>query len=437
MKVLHVPYCFFPDVAGGTEIYVEALARFQDEMGIESAIAAAGVEDASYVHGGRRVYRFRTAPDLPLRALYGEGDTVAASAFAGILETARPDVVHLHAFTSGVSIRLVRASHDRGIPVVFTYHTPSVSCSRGTLLRWGSAPCEGRMQVRQCAACRLHSKGMPKTVSCVVGALPPQVGNGVAALGVSGSRWTALRASELIGVRHGAVRALFAEAECIVAVSQWVKDLLVRNGADPQKIVLSRQGLAGDMSGGRPARSAGSELPLRMAFLGRLDPIKGLDVVIDSMRLAPDLPVALDLFAVTQGDAGQRLKRQLLDRIGGDRRIQFLDPIAPDLIVERLRDYDVLIAPSQGLETGPLVVYEAFAAGTPVVGSNLGGIAELVEHGKNGLLVDPSSRPAWAQALRRLVENPQLLTELRRGIGPVRTMRDVASEMVPVYERVQ
>jgi glycosyltransferase involved in cell wall biosynthesis len=95
------------------------------------------------------------------------------------------------------------------------------------------------------------------------------------------------------------------------------------------------------------------------------------------------------------------------------------------------------VAPSQGLETGPLVVYEAFAAGTPVVGSNLGGIAELIRHEENGLLVEPASRPAWAGALRRLVENPQLLEQLRRGIGPVRTMRDVAGEMAPVYERVQ
>jgi glycosyltransferase involved in cell wall biosynthesis len=437
MKVLHVPFCFYPDAPGGTEIYVEALARYQDEMGIESAIAAAGRENASYIHVGRQVYRFRTGPDLSMRALYGEGDMVAASAFAEILESARPDVVHLHAFTSGVSIRLVRAAHGRGIPVVFTYHTPSVSCSRGTLLHWGSEPCEGQMQVRQCAACRLHSKGMPKTVSCMVAALPAQVGSGLAALGVSGSRWTALRASELIGVRHGAVRALLAETECIVAVSQWVKDLLVRNGADPQKIVLSRQGLAGAVGGGERVRHSGGELPLRMAFLGRLDPIKGLDVVIDSLRLVPELQVTLDLFAVTQGDAGEKLKKQLLDKIGGDRRIRFLDAIEPDRIVERLRDYDILVAPSQGLETGPLVVYEAFAAGTPVIGSNLGGIAELVEHGKNGLLVEPASRSAWAAAFGRLVENPQLLTELRRGIGPVRTMRDVASEMLPVYERVQ
>src|ERR1700678_2407112 len=122
MKVLHVPFGFFPDAAGGTEIYVEALARFQNEMGIESAIAAAGREDASYIHAGQRVYRFRTAEAMPLRALYGEGDTVAASSFAGILETARPNVVHLHAFTSGASIRLVRAAHHCGIPVVFTYH---------------------------------------------------------------------------------------------------------------------------------------------------------------------------------------------------------------------------------------------------------------------------------------------------------------------------
>jgi glycosyltransferase involved in cell wall biosynthesis len=87
------------------------------------------------------------------------------------------------------------------------------------------------------------------------------------------------------------------------------------------------------------------------------------------------------------------------------------------------------------METGPMVVYEAFAAGTPVVGSNLGGLAELVEHEKNGLLVETDSAASWAAAFRRLVEDRELLARLKRGMGPVRTMQDVAREMQPVYRR--
>ena len=125
----------------------------------------------------------------------------------------------------------------------------------------------------------------------------------------------------------------------------------------------------------------------------------------------------------------------LFTKIGPDARIRFRDPIPPTQIVECLRQYHVLAVPSRWMETGPLVVYEAFAAGVPVIGSNLGGIAELVEHGANGLLVEDSSAAAWAGVFRQLVEDRELLPRLRRGIGPVtHHMQDVAGEMQPLYE---
>jgi hypothetical protein len=77
-----------------------------------------------------------------LRELYGEGDQTAAREFAKILDEERPDVGHLHAFTRGVSLRMARKAKRRGVKVVFTYHTPTVSCQRGTLMHWGCGASE-------------------------------------------------------------------------------------------------------------------------------------------------------------------------------------------------------------------------------------------------------------------------------------------------------
>ena len=96
----------------------------------------------------------------------------------------------------------------------------------------------------------------------------------------------------------------------------------------------------------------------------------------------------------------------------------------------------MLAVPSQWLETGPIVVLEAFAAGIPVAGSNLGGIPELVEHGVNGLLIDPASPANWAAALRSLSQDPDLLATLRSRIRPPRTMRDAAAELNAIYSQV-
>jgi glycosyltransferase involved in cell wall biosynthesis len=434
-KVLHVPFCYFPDAVGGTEVYAGALAGYQTKLGLTPVIAAPALENAAYSHEGIPIYRFRTSPSLDLRDQYGEGDSDAAAAFDEILERIRPDIVHLHAFTSAVSLRLVRAAGRRNIPVVFTYHTPTVTCDRGTLLLWGAEICDGVMDVRRCARCGLHANGLPKPASWLVGSLPAWLGARLGEAGLSGSAWTALEMSELSRLRRSSVRALFAESSQVIAVCGWVKELLIRNGVPTEKITLCRQGLAHPAPAANHTGPQAAGLPLRVAFFGRLDAVKGIDTLIEALRLDPDLPVTLDIFAVAQDETAQRLKTALAEKTSRDARIRFQNAVAPQQTVERLREYNILAVPSRWMETGPMVVYEAFAAGTPVVGSNLGGLAELVEHEKNGLLVETDSAASWAAAFRRLVEDRELLARLKRGMGPVRTMQDVAREMQPVYRR--
>jgi glycosyltransferase involved in cell wall biosynthesis len=85
------------------------------------------------------------------------------------------------------------------------------------------------------------------------------------------------------------------------------------------------------------------------------------------------------------------------------------------------------------METGPLVVLEAFAAGVPVLGSRLGGIADKVRHERDGLLVNPpASVEAWRGMLRRIAD-PTQLRELRARVRPPRSDVDVAAEMAGLY----
>ncbi|NJO50341.1 MAG: glycosyltransferase family 4 protein [Leptolyngbyaceae cyanobacterium RM2_2_4] len=98
--------------------------------------------------------------------------------------------------------------------------------------------------------------------------------------------------------------------------------------------------------------------------------------------------------------------------------------------------FDVLAVPSQWLETGPVVVLEAHAHGLPVVGSDLGGIAEKVTHGVDGLLVAAGDPAAWAEAFARLALDEDYLNQLRAGIRPVRTISMEAAESLMVYQSV-
>jgi glycosyltransferase involved in cell wall biosynthesis len=438
MKVLHVPYCYYPDPVGGTEVYVASLARVQQARNYEVAIAAPAEQSRTYFHDGLPVHRFGVAGKIDLRQIYGEDPTAAAN-FEEVLDRCRPDVLHLHAFTSAVSVLLAQSARSRKIPVVFTYHTPAVTCCRGTMLEWGSRVCDGEMRVKRCARCMLHGKGLPKAASWLLGTLPETVGAFAGEAGLEGGMWTALRGTELVGIRHGATkRFLSEESDHVFAVCEWVRAVLVANGVPSGKITLSRQGspYPVDTASIATAGNASRELvsPVRCAFLGRVDRAKGLKVLIDAMAMLPDVDLRLDVFAVAQGEEARRRQGVLLDQARHDRRIQFMVPIDAPEVVERLRCYDALLAPSQGLETGPLVVYEAFAAGIPVVGSALGGIAELVKNEENGLLIDPpGSVAAWAEGIKRLVGETGLLRKLKAAPKLVRTAEDAADDASEVY----
>jgi len=435
VKVIQLPFCYHPDPPGGTEVYVEALARELRHRGGNVVIAAPGPHNNTGEHNGTRVRHFQLREAIADPSeLYGEGDGDAAREFERVLDEETPDLIHLHAFTRGVSLRIVRAAKRRGLPVFFTYHTPTVTCLRGTLMRWGAEICEGAMAQSACAACFLHGKGVKRTLAKMVGSFSPASSALLGRLG-SGGAWTALRAPEFVHLRHRCVRSLFQEVDRVIAVCEWVKALLILNEVPESKITLSRQGLA-QSGGGHPStdlRGPSPGAPLRVAFLGRLDPTKGVDVLLRAVRSLPGANLALDVYGIAQGEAGERYAATLRQLAAGDPRVTFHQPLPAARVVEALRGYDLLAVPSQWLESGPLVVLEAFAAGIPVMGSRLGGVAELVEHEVNGLLIQADDVTAWAVAFERCLREPSLMETLRRGIRAPRTMATVADEMLALY----
>jgi glycosyltransferase involved in cell wall biosynthesis len=434
VKVAHVPYTFAPDPVGGTEIYVESLCHELRAHEIDSFIAAPsnkGAEEA-YEHNGLRVYRFRPAPQSKrmLQELYGDGDPQSAAAFAKILDEERPDAIHMHAFTRATSVLLVRAAKQRALPVFFTYHTPTVSCQRGDLSFRNKDICDGRLDVQRCTSCYAESLGVPRWASDLLSYVPFPLARAVGRAN-SSEMCLALQLSELVRKRQAAFQQLMRDVDGVVAVSDWVRTLLLRNGVPNWKIVSSRHGLS-RFQDNREPRVDPKRASLRVCFLGRIDGRKGSATLVNAMKLIPGVHIELHLYGITQGSDNQNVW-DALKNSHGDARISFFDPVPHDMVVSMLRTYHVVAVPSQYVETGPLVVLESLAAGTPVIGSNLGGIAEWIQHEGNGLLVDSKDVQGWADALRRCAEDRRFLESLQQGIKFGRSMQDVAGEMAQLY----
>ena len=433
MKTLHVAFSFPPDPPGGTELYVAALCRELGTLGVDSVVTAPGPQDARYRHDGLTVRRFAMQSAITdLHALYGGGDPTAAAGFERILREERPDLIHQHALTPACSVRIVRAARAFGVPIVFTYHTPTTTCQRGTLLEWGVGPCDGRLDGHRCTACTLHEYGIGRGTSRTLAHLPSAFGRLLGTMKLAGGPWTALRMSNLMEERLAASREVFRSVDRFVALAPWVEQLLRENGVEAERIVRVPHGIVCRRPPAR--RRTPTTGRLRMAHLGRVDPIKGTGLLIEALRATPQANVSLDVFGVVQSDVGANLLDSWRRRTEGDARIRFLPSIDYDTVIDRIAEYDMLLVPSQGMETGPLVVLEAFAAGVPVVGSALGGIADKITDGVDGLLVRPyHAVDAWTEVLTRVGADRELVATLTRGVRPPRAMSDVAREMAALY----
>ena len=206
----------------------------------------------------------------------------------------------------------------------------------------------------------------------------------------------------------------------------WSRDVLLRKGISAEKIHLIR-------TAGPPQLPPRQRIPmqdglLRLVYWGRCHPVKGLHLVIEAIRGLPsDAPIQLDFFGPNWDTAyGQQIQRQ----INGDRRFRLMGNLSKDQLLPKLQTYDLAVVPSTCLETGPLTVLEAFAAGLPVAGCDLGGIKELLE-GVPGCALLPLEVGAWARELQCLIESPDKMSDFV--LPPQRLFYDLAEELLDAY----
>lgn len=374
MRVMHVPFGYFPDPVGGTEHYVRSLIHCLRQLGVVNAVLAPGSQQAEYRDQDSAVYRYRASPDLDLPALYAREDPAALTQALGALDAWQPEVLHVHALTAASGPALIEAAKARGISTVLTCHTPTLSCQRGDLMRHGRELCDGRLDLARCTACVWQQHGMPAAIAHLLAALPAFC-EGLSRVGVLPER--ARRAAALPGLMartHAAVRRALDAADHIVAVCQWVYELLRGNGVAAPRLSLSRQGVPMDVSA-PPQRT-----PSRghVIALGRAHPTKGFDVLLRALDDPAAAHIEAELYLVAQDeDAACVAELEALGRRLGPR-LRIIRNAPRATVLRALAEAAVLVIPSRWPETGPLVMLEALQLKVPVLASDRGGMAEVL-----------------------------------------------------------
>lgn len=142
-------------------------------------------------------------------------------------------------------------------------------------------------------------------------------------------------------------------------------------------------------------------------FAGRIDNWhKGLDTLIKALAI---IKKELEFSCIISGDdwGSKKILEDLSKKLGIEKNVIFFDPCNQKLLVEAYSQSDVFVLPSN-FETFGMVLVEAMAAGTPVIGSRIGGIVDVIDDGKTGLLFPSGDHKILSEKILEILENRKL-----------------------------
>jgi glycosyltransferase involved in cell wall biosynthesis len=330
-----------------------------------------------------------------------------------------------------MSASTLKAAQKLDIPTIVTLTDFWFLCPRITLWRSNDSLCDGPEGALKCVRClqeshrryRLPMRVAPKLVNYAWRWLEkyPAVGRGLDLP----NKLTAIKE------RQSVLQEALNSVDVVICPSRFLRKVFIQNGVNPSRLVFARQGV--DLSEKDLPRRRDDRRKLRIGYLGSLAKHKGVHVLfrafqqVKSGDLGPELHV--------YGDLGQFPKyvSQLNHLRKDNERIILAGRFERHRLWQVLADLDVIVVPSIWYENSPNTILEAFAAKVPVVASNLGGMAELVEHKVNGLLFTAGDANDLANQLQQLVDNRELLPQLRAGIRPVRSIEEEMQNLIRIY----
>jgi glycosyltransferase involved in cell wall biosynthesis len=276
----------------------------------------------------------------------------------------KPDVAHLHNIYHHLSPSILATLREAGIPTVMTAHDFKIACPNYRMYTQGQV----------CERCRGGNVANALVHRCVR---------------------DSVLASALVSVEalvHRSLRSWHRGPDLIVAPSQFVIDKMVSWGFDARRFVLIRNPV--DATRIAPQPAPGKDF----VYIGRLSVEKGLDCLIEAVRRS-----GVSLTVAGEGPLGDLMSQAVAASQG---RIRWLGRLEADRVQELLRSARAVVVPSQWYENAPLSVLEAFAAAKPVIATQMGGLPEMVTHGKTGWLVPVAQPDALAGMLAAVQSLP-------------------------------
>jgi glycosyltransferase involved in cell wall biosynthesis len=333
--------------------------------------------------------------------------------FAAFLAALKPDVVHFHHFL-GLGLECLRVVRRvcPGARVVATLHEFLAIChNHGQMIRTGKATLCHRATPADCAMC------FPE---------------------IEPARFFK---------REMFIKSHFDLVDVFVSPSRFLSERFVEWGLPRERMRVIENGL--DVTEIAPARAvakaargaAAGGRRGRFAYFGQLNPFKGIDVLLDAVGRVPAAQWGDDAGLIVFGGnlehqppAFRERFQRLLTQAEG--RVRFYGSYRPHELATLMGEVDWVVVPSVWWENSPLVIQEAFAHGRPVICSDIGGMAEKVRDGTDGLHFRAGSAESLADKLIMALGTPGLWDRLRAGAPKPLTPVGTARQHLALYREL-
>lgn len=333
---------------GGMEVLFESITRLLRAHGDEVIVVE---KDNKDIHGlAGKLAAFGSMVYSPS----------AKKAMRTLLREHTPDVVHVHNLYPQLSPSILDACREENVPVVMSVQDYKLTCPTAQHLRDGKV-CEKCLGGHE-QWCAIHNCRGSRSMSVAY----------------------AIRnaAARVSGKIHNGVDAY-------LCCSNFVADQITKGGYPIDRIQTLYN--FADLPDAPPRKSAGDYV----AYVGRISPEKGLDVLIAAARIT-GLPVKI------AGDPSAMPELQ----VNLPSNVEFVGSLKRDQIPTFLGNARMLVVPSIWFEAFGIVCAEAMAYRLPVIASDMGGLPEVVDHGVTGLCVPPNDAARLADAITSIWKDP-------------------------------
>lgn len=372
MRILIISAFYPPNVIGGAEICARNLGCWFADNGHEVAVLTTAPEKSQAVWDGRfegsrmfriwapriyPVFQASMAPEWkkPFWHLQDLFDPRNEAIMNRVLDEVKPDFIHIH-WIQGIGYNALKSIGARDIPTAITLHDLSYACVKTTMFK-GGHEC-----VRQCGSCAFSSKFKLSYLRTI-----PRLGF------ISPSRANLDKLSQLLPI-----------------------------GDYPNFHIINPNRYP------RPAARHAPSDEVRLMFAGRLEKTKGINLLLEVLE-----PLAEQYrFSLKVHGTGPE-EEELRARYDHHPWLDMTGQVSLQQVSDSMATSDLLIVPSIWLENSPGVVFQALGVSLPVMGSDKGGLPELIEPGVNGFLVPPGDAGQWTAAIRSVLESPGQLAALR------------------------